>query len=297
MQFILTADWHLRATPPRCRIDKDWIETQREALNQVFDIANQKGCNIYCVGDIFNSNSDTSFECISIVQELSQKLCSVGLTLGILAGNHDLLYHSSQNLKKSAVGILLESYNIGHILDSINDESQDNISAPNFDEKPEDKKFMFIHRLVFPDLKSMPPNISAITAEELLEIYPETEWIFTGDYHKSFIYEKNGRKVINPGCLICQATDFKDYTPSVYFIDTDKNIVEKIYIKDNKEYIDDSYILKQDEREKRLDEFISKVNGTKAMTLDFVENVENALSSGNYSKEFANEVRGLVEGI
>ena len=62
-------------------------------------------------------------------------------------------------------------------------------------------------------------------------------------------------------------------------------------------YIDDSYILKQDEREKRLDEFISKVNGTKAMTLDFVENVENALSSGNYSKEFANEVRELVEGI
>ena len=102
---------------------------------------------------------------------------------------------------------------------------------------------------------------------------------------------------MNPGCLICQATDFKNYQPSVYFINTDEYIVEKINIYDNKQYIDDSYILKQDEREKRLEDFIKKVNGTKAMTLDFIENIENGLSSGNYSKEFADEVRRFVEGI
>ena len=154
---------------------------------------------------------------------------------------------------------------------------------------------MYLH-LFF---EAMPPNVSGgITAEELLTIYPYSDWIFTGDYHKAFHYNSsNMRHVVNPGCLICQATDFKDYTPCVYFINTDERIVKRLDIDDNKEYIDDSYILKQDEREKRLDDFISKVNGTKTMTLDFVENVENELSTGNYSKEFINEVRGLVEGI
>lgn len=292
MQFILTADWHLRATPPRCRIDKDWIETQKNALNQIYSYATLYKCSVCVVGDIFHSNSDASFQCIQMVQNLADRLDKIGQGLFILCGNHDLLYHSSQNIDKSAIGILLKSNNIWRISDLDHD-----ISAPNFDEKAEDKEFLFLHKLVFPDWKSMPPNTSGITAEELLEIYPYTRWIFTGDYHKSFYYEKGGRKVVNPGCLICQATDFKDYTPSVYYIDTDKDIIRKLDINDNKEYIDDSYILKQDEREKRLEDFIKKVNGTKTMTLDFVENVENELSSGDYSKEFADEVRELVEGV
>ena len=294
MRFILTADWHLRATPPRCRIDKDWIDTQKKALEQVFNYAKSYRCSICVVGDIFHSNSDVSFQCIQMVQNLADELNEIGQKLFILCGNHDLLYHSSQNIDKSAVGILLKSNNICKIsyLDS-------NISAPNFDEVPSHgKEYLFMHRLVFPDEKSMPPNVSAITAKELLEVYPWSKWIFTGDYHKSFqYYDKHNRKVINPGCLICQATDFKDYQPGVYYIDTDYDIVKFLPVIDNKEYIDDSYILKQDEREKRLDDFISKVNGTKMMSLDFIENVENELSSGNYSKEFANEVRGLVEGI
>ena len=35
MKLIVTADWHLRATRPRCRTDENWIETQRNALVQI----------------------------------------------------------------------------------------------------------------------------------------------------------------------------------------------------------------------------------------------------------------------
>ena len=35
MKGIITADWHLRATRPQCRIDEDWILTQKNALNQI----------------------------------------------------------------------------------------------------------------------------------------------------------------------------------------------------------------------------------------------------------------------
>ena len=291
MKFILTADWHLRATPPRCRIDKDWIETQRKALNQVFEHACSYRCDVLVVGDIFHSNSDASFQCIQLVQDLADKLNGIGKGLFILCGNHDLLYHSSQNIDKSAIGILMHSNNICPI--SYYDSR---ISAPNFDEPCVDNEYIFRHILTFPDEKSMPPNVSAITAKELLNLYPYSSWIFTGDYHKHFVYGENNRYVVNPGCLICQATDFKDYQPGVYYIDTDHDVIKFLKIDDSKEYIDDSYITKQTEREERLNTFINKIGETKAVTLDFIENIEKELSSGNYPDSFKEVVKGLVEG-
>ena len=128
MRFILTADWHLRATPPRCRIDKDWIETQRKALEQVYKYALGYKCSVFVVGDIFHSNSDVSFQCIQMVQDLADKLDKIEQGLFILCGNHDLLYHSSQNIDKSAIGILLKSNNIY----KISDFNYHHVSAPFF---------------------------------------------------------------------------------------------------------------------------------------------------------------------
>ena len=279
MRGIITADWHLRATRPRCRIDDDWIGTQRNALNQIAELAGKYNCNVYCVGDVFHSNSDTSFECIQLVQDFSNKLCSFGRTLGILAGNHDLPYHSSGNLSRSAIGVLLQSYNVGYILDSINDTEQALVSASNFDEDDDMSAiYVFKHILVFPDLKSIPPNLDAVTAKELLAGFPNAQWIFTGDYHHQFHYEKRGRHVVNPGCLLRQASDMKDYQPGVYFVDTDRMICEFIPIIDREGLIDDSYILKENERNERIEAFVDKLRKTKSVSLDFVDNVQKELA-------------------
>ena len=61
MKLIITADWHIRATRPRCRIDNDWLETQRKALRQVLEISDKKGAPIMVVGDLFHSNSELFF--------------------------------------------------------------------------------------------------------------------------------------------------------------------------------------------------------------------------------------------
>ena len=93
MKFICTADWHIRATRPRCRIDENWIETQVKVLRQLAKISDERNAPIIVVGDLFHSNSDTSFECINMVQKLADYLGE----LYMLAGNHDLPYHSSEN--------------------------------------------------------------------------------------------------------------------------------------------------------------------------------------------------------
>lgn len=291
MRFVLTADWHLREDRPRCRKDEDWIFTQRKALSQVLGICRDKGCDLYVVGDIFHRSSE--FRMVRIVQTLADELEKTDLRLYYLAGNHDLKYHSSLNLDSSAIGLLRSSNNCRFIKDN----PFENLDAPNFDEEPgyaEEVDYLFLHTLCFPDMKSMPPNVNATFAKELLEDYPHPKWIFTGDYHKSFHYEWNGRHVVNAGCLLRQVSDMKDYECGVYFIDTNKGIVEFIRIIDDEELVDDSYIIEEKERDERIEGFVSKLSETKSVSLDFLDNVRKAMSSNLLDDEVKDMIMELA---
>lgn len=297
MKIIVTADWHIRATKPRCRIDEDWMETQRNALNQIQKISKEKNAPVMVVGDIFHSNSDTSFECIQLVQSLADELGE----LYILAGNHDLPYHSSENIEKSAIGVLFNSQNIFPISEFFkkwhwNTDEKIRYSASNFDKwDDENAEMVFKHVLCFPDVKSIPQNVDAITAKELLDEFSNARWIFIGDYHHNFHYEKNGRHVINPGCILRQASDFKDYQCGVYYVDTDKNEIEFIPIIDKERFIDDSYILKQEEREQRIESFVDKLKDTKNISLDFIDNVHKAIQENKLESDVVDMIEELLE--
>lgn len=289
MRLIITADWHLRATLPRCRVDNDWYETQKRAVEQVKNIAVAKKSSVAIIGDIFHSNSDTSFRTIQIVQDFAKELAKEKLKCYILAGNHDLIYHSTSNINKSAIGILFNSENI-YPISSLGDD----VSAPNFDEAVENKKFVFRHILCFPNVKSLPPNVDAVTASELLAETPKAKYVFTGDYHHNFHYEKNGRSVINPGCLLRQASDMKDYQCGVYFVDTEERIVSFVPIIDNELFVDDSYILKQNERTERIESFVDKLQNSELVSLDFVENVKSFMVQNKLEKELVLVVEELL---
>lgn len=284
MRMIITADWHIRNTRPRCRIDEDWIKTQQKALNQIAEICENKNAPLMVVGDIFNSNSDTSFECINMVQKLADFIGGIYL----IAGNHDLPYHSSENIDKSAIGVLLQSENVFKI-----EDYSDDFSAPNFDEERNPMPYMFIHTLTIPS-KDKPEFIDCETPESLLKKYPTAKWIFTGDYHKNFVYEKDGRYVINSGCLIRQVSDMKDYQCGVYFVDTDKEVIEFIPIIDDEELVNDEYIIRQDEREERIENFVNKLKDVESVSLDFIDNVEKALLVNKIDEKLKHCIKELI---
>ena len=295
-KMIISADWHIRATRPRCRVDNDWLETQRMALAKVMKVAIDKKSPVLVVGDIFHSNSDTSFECIQLVQQMADKLGGSY----ILAGNHDLPYHSSENLDKSAIGVLLNSNNVHLIKDyltkwNLEQEYPYIISAGNFDEE-DDKRAEIVFKHVLTILSEDKPDfVDCETPESLLEKFPDAKWIFTGDYHHNFHYEKNGRHVVNSGCLLRQASDMKNYQCGVYFVDTDENIVEFIPIIDNEDLIDDSYILQENERNERIESFVDKLKKTKGVSLDFIENVQNEMKHNKFETELVQVVDELLE--
>ena len=292
MKCIITADWHIRSNLPRCRQDEDWFKTQERALKQIRLFANKNDCPVFVVGDIFHSIGETNFQCIQMIQRMARKLDN---GLYMLAGNHDLPYHSSENLDRSAVGILLRSYGIGKIKDYFNNIEIENVSAANFDEEDnKDAEIVFKHVLCFPDMKSLPPNVDALTAKDLLSEFPNAKWIFTGDMHKNFHYEKNGRHVVNPGCMLRQAVDFKDYQPGFYFIDTDKNIVDFQLIIDDEKFIDDSYILREKEKEERIQAFADKIGEVESVSLDYIDNVKSAMMTSKLSGELKETINELV---
>nr|DAI36203.1 MAG TPA: metallophosphatase domain protein [Caudoviricetes sp.] len=291
MRFIVSADWHLREDRPRCRVDEDWIGVQRRALEQLETCCEKYDCDLVVVGDLFHRS--TEFRMVRLVQSLAYRLSVRNLKLYYLAGNHDLLYHSTANLDRSAIGLLESTNNCFYI----SDLAIYSVSAPNFDEECDDsKEHLFIHTLCFPDMKSMPPNVNAVYAKDLLEEHPNAKWIFTGDYHHSFHYEWNGRHVVNSGCLIRQAVDMKDYRCGAYFVDTDGNVVEFLPIEDDADMVDDAYIVDEKVRDERIGEFVDKLKGTKAVSLDFADNVEKALASSGLDDAVKDMVNLLMEG-
>ena len=291
MNIIVTADWHLREDRPRCRKDDDWIKTQKQALDKVADVCYKKNASLFVVGDLFHRSSE--FRMVRLVQNVADRLEKHDRFFYFLAGNHDLKYHSSLNMDSSAIGLVRSSNNCRFIKEC----PYLDLDAPNFDEsfKHDEAEILFIHTLCFPDMASMPPNVNATYAKELLEEYPKAKWIFTGDYHRNFHYEWKGRHVVNSGCLLRQASDMKDYQCGVYYVGTDSGIVEFIPIIDDEELVDDSYIIEEKERDERIGDFVDKLKETNSLSLDYLDNVDKALVDKNIPNDVKCMVRELLE--
>lgn len=292
MRFICTADWHIRATRPICRTDEDWYLTQEKALDFVAGVAREHKCNIYIIGDIFDRNSDVTFRCLSMLQNMAKSLIADNIHVGVLAGNHDLLYHASENLDKSAIGVFLHSDNVFRISEL---EKANNVAAVDFDQETLDKRIIFKHVLCFPHKKNIPYNVDALCADDLLKKYKKAEWIFTGDYHRAFHYEIEGRHVVNPGCLLRQAADMSDYAPCVLYIDTEKAIVKKYEVPDNVEFLNTDYLTRQGERETRIEQFAEKLAMTEKISLDYLDNVQKEMRVNKFTPELEKMINELIE--
>ena len=301
MSFILTADWHLRSQRPRCRLDDNWLETQKNALAQIAAYAGQyEADGVFAVGDIFHSTNETTNEIIGLVQEFALMLCDLDTSLYLLAGNHDLPQHNLENIHRSAFSILLNSKNIFHIRDSdYFAEYGYKHSASDFGVCDENAQVIFKHVLCFPENEKIPPGSTIVRPSELYALYGNAKYIFTGDYHRQFVYVKGKKKLFNPGCLLRQAADMIDYEPSVFLIDADKNgeFTHTICpIHDNERLVTDLYLEKEEERNDRIDAFIERIKDNEKISFDFVENVHNSIQKNKMSENIKKRILELLEG-
>ena len=243
---IISPDWHLRIDQPICRTDDFW-EAQWKAIKFIFDT--QRKFNYIPIlhpGGLFHKWKPEYL----ILNTLFEK----GLTnLIIVPGNHDLKNHNIVLISHSGISILEmfdESINLllgnapcrYYHTDStnfiihgypwmMNPSFYDNY--PNLTDAGVDhyqvKHIALIHILTYKK-KSLWPGMEAMEGSDLLNKMQGYDLIVSGHNHKGFVIKKDGRLLVNPGCLTRQTADQSDYKPRVYLWYAETNEVEKVYL-------------------------------------------------------------------
>jgi predicted phosphodiesterase len=203
-KFIFTADWHLRDKAPRCRKDEDWFAFQEILVEWVINKANENNCDLIIGGDIFDAPNVSS----ALLSMLIKQLSKIDKKVYFIAGNHDLPYHAIENIDSSSIGVLKNiSTNHTKIVYGLSAFGE----WADFGNKIQgiDTGLLFLHRLVFENARTLPPNVNVCTAQELLNEYPDKWLVLVGDNHTTFHYEKKDHHVINPGSLYRDTSDKK----------------------------------------------------------------------------------------
>jgi len=278
---IVTSDWHLRKDVPvsRPETEEEWIAFQFLMVQRVQSIAKEKEIPIYLIGDMY----ERSQPYMGIIGRLKLQFKNLENTLIKLAGNHDLPYHSWGNM-----------INSGWFLSPGIDLCEEDKGAFHFgtDIKRKKARIVFTHQLVFPDEKSRPPMAGGKIAQELLNEFPNAVWIFTGDYHRAFHYENNGRHVVNPGCLTRQKASEEDYDTGFYVVDTAKNYVEFVSVGDTVQ-MNTNHLKNAKERESRIEAFMEIVESKGKVSLSYKDNLDKKL----LNKKINTGIRTIITEI
>lgn len=272
-RYIISSDWHLRSTVPSCvdAAPSEWVETQRKALYKLIDIAKEHSIPVILMGgDLFHTEQTASFEIIHLAQDFVKDCHREGIEVRFLQGNHDEINHNGENSYRSAMGVFLNSQYVISMNELWNDKE---VKGCNFDEDNyEGYPVIVKHCLCIPKEDIPKELMGCETPESLLERYPFARFICLGDYHRNFHFEKDGRHVINPGCLTKQAADFENYETGCYCFDTETNEVAWCPINIEQKFNHNGY------EKKSLDETIQNfVESIKAedITLDYINSLKN----------------------
>lgn len=292
MKILLTADWHIRGDRPRCRIDEDWIDSQRQDIQAVVDIARrEKVDEAWVLGDLFHQPRAATEAVNMVLMGLKglREVCPVY----ILPGNHDLPYHDYGNLEQSSLGIVLKSF---PELQTREDPRGLTLAAAPFGLDPVDPHadVWATHQLTFENDDTKPQMAPGKIAQDLLDEAPGVPVVVTGDYHRGYVYTgADGRRVITPGCLNIQAADMVDYKPRVYIWDTATDQVDAHYLPINSVAIVTDYLAAEKERDERMDRCLEVATAAASVTLSFTDNLKAAAEG----PETAPGVKGIINEI
>lgn len=277
---ILTADWHIRETQPECRTD-DFIKTQWRKLQFIDDLQRQFNVPVLIGGDFFHYWKPSPWL-------ISETMLYMPNDVTTVFGQHDLPNHSFKLAYKSGLYTLREAGFL--ILQDNGSWGQPIKEVELFD----DKSIVLTHRFVW-DGKEIPwPGCKEITAEQMLDSFPQADLIVTGDHHKPFTYEKDGRLLVNPGPITRQAAN-ETSAPRVYLWYAETNTVEPVYIPIEKDVITREHIDKQQQSSAKLDAFVTSLDSKWEIGVSVLKNLERFLSNNKVHKSIVDVTYKAIE--
>lgn len=275
---ILCGDLHLRDSVPICRTD-DFISVQWKKMDFICELQQKFDCVVLCGGDVFDHWKPSPYLLAETIKHLPDKFYTV-------YGNHDLPQHSLNLADRCGVNVLKEA-KILTVLEGVHfgQEVQKEKSNQYFAIK--NRLILVWHYLTY--ITAPFPGATGGNAQVILRKYETPSLILTSDNHQSFYTTYEGRLLVNPGNLTRQTADQIDFQPRVALWYADTNTIEWVNLPMQEGVISREHIERTEQRDARIDAFVSKLNTEYETELSFEDNLE---------KFFAvNDVREPVKQI
>lgn len=265
VDFILTADWHLREDTPVCRTDDFW-ETQWKKVEFISELQKIHDCPVIHSGDLFHVWKPSLYLLSKTIECIPDRFYTV-------YGNHDLPQHNLELANKSGT-YLLSTANKVQILSGAH--WKQDLTTPCLSvqiDKNTERKVGVWHIMTYG--KDLPyPGCTAMNAKTILKKYTKFDLIVTGDNHQTFVEEYKGRLLVNPGSIMRQNAGQLNFYPSVFLYNARRNEIEQVFLPISKKSISREHITVQEKRNERIDAFISGLNTNWDTDVSFQANLQ-----------------------
>jgi putative phosphoesterase len=278
---ILTADWHLREDNPTCRTD-DFLEAMKKKLQNISQLQKKHNCPILHSGDLFDFWKPSPFLLTFALEHIPDRFYTI-------YGNHDLPQHNLEMAYKSGIYTLLQAGSIRLLPNTHWNQvpTSESIEIAG-------KRILVWHTMTWQGVRPWHGCESPRSAG-LLRKYKDYDVIVTGHNHKPFTDTHNGRLLVNPGSIFRMNADQQDYKPAVWLWYADENKVVPHYLPIEDGVISREHLESKQERDGRIDAFVTTLNEEWEAEMSFEENLEAFQQANNVPTEVMNAVYSAIE--
>jgi len=291
MKIMLLGDLHLTDKHPICRKD-DFEVALWKKLEYIKDFVFDNRINqILFAGDILD-NWKSNNKTISKMIDYLQVFKNAEIDVFSCIGNHDMPYHSEENMSKSAFNILEKAGVLNEDpipVDLINYGSLKGYTRPEHN-----KEILILHEMVVE--KEKPPFLDVCWAmDDIKHIFPDYDLILTGHNHKTFFKQySDGTWIVNPGSLMRSNADQIDHKPCFFIYDMDSIKQHFIPIEDN--VISRDHLEQKKEKDEKLHSFVESLSGDYEIETSFEKNVSNFIKNNIIEVEVKEIIEEAIHG-
>ena len=292
---IICADLHIRDDQPICRTD-DFLAVQTRKLKWLSELQRKHNCPILDSGDLFHHWKPSPSLLSYAINNLPDEIVTV-------PGNHDLPSHSMELYEKSGLAVLQAAGKVEVLIDKEYTIGDTAITVSPFpwgyeivSHTPTPyRKIALCHVMTYQGRKPY-PGCKDPGAGALLRNTKGYDLIITGHNHTPFIIEDEGRLLVNPGSLMRTTAAQIDHKPRVYLYYAEDNTVEPVFVPIEDNVITREHIDNTEQRDGRIDAFISRLSDEVETGLSFEHNLESYFSKNRIRQGVQDLVWVAVKG-
>lgn len=302
---ILAADIHIRPDKPECRTD-DYFQAIERKIDRIFSRAEQFNCPLYIAGDLGERSTWPNW----LLTWFINKVYAYEIQVVIIPGQHDLPGHELSRWRESALGVLAAAGAItllgtdgkgreGHVFGGEGVKIYPfpfEVPIRQIRKRADDIPCMAMtHQLVTGGKNDLEwEEEKGSTGLALLKKFPGYDLILSGDNHKPFVIEYEGRLLVNPGSMMRSRADQIDHQPRIYLWNINDNTVEEDFLPIEDGVVSREHVEIETERKEKSLAYVKHLKMGYEITLSFKDNMKKALTENRIIKRVKDKINKFM---